>query len=314
MSARPAYSREDVEQAREMARAIVAHYFGTPARRLRHRGSGLSNTVFEVDNADGQFVVRIAPDEARLPVFLKEQWSIARAREAGVPVPEVMEVGQRAAPRPYMIQRRLAGEPAMHHPSRIETLREVGRLARVINDIPTNGFGEVFDWCDDRRREHATLAAYLEREYRWRERLAVLERHDMLSARQVSTLTRAIGQLASRRCGPRLAHGDLRLKNVLVDGEGAVVAIIDWDNCSGAPAPAWDLAVALHDLAIDAKEALIAGYGLGRDEVQEMAPALKALNLLHYATWVERSAGEGDACALERFRLRLSGNLDLYAT
>lgn len=314
MSARPAYSREDVELAREMARAIVAHYFGSPPRRLRHRGSGLSNTVFEVDNAEGQFVVRIAPDEARLPVFLKEQWSIARAREAGVPVPEVMEVGQRAAPKPYMIQRRLAGEPAMHHPARIETLREVGRLARVINAIPTNGFGEVFDWCDTRAGEHATLGAWLEHEYGWRERLGVLERHAMLSARQASAVARAVEQMAGHQLRPMLSHGDLRLKNVLVDGEGAVVAIIDWDNCCGAPAPAWDLAVALHDLPIDAKEALIEGYGLGLDEVREAAPALKSLNLLHYATWVERSAREGDGRALERFRMRLSGSLDLFAT
>ena len=44
--------------------------------------------MFEVDNADGQFIVRIAPGAAQLPMFRKEAWSIARARAAGVPVPE----------------------------------------------------------------------------------------------------------------------------------------------------------------------------------------------------------------------------------
>jgi hypothetical protein len=39
----------------------------------------------------------------------------------------------------------------------------------------------------------------------------------------------------------------------------------------------WDLALALHDLSIDAKQEYLSGYGLQEAEVREMGPALKAL-------------------------------------
>jgi hygromycin-B 4-O-kinase len=110
-----------------------------------------------------------------------------------------------------------------------------------------------------------------------------------------------------------LNHGDLRLKNVLVTGEGKITAIIDWENCVSSVAPYWDLALALHDLSVDAKEELLAGYGLSERDYRTAAPVIKALNLLHYAPPVERAAQAGDARQLEQYRTRLGGALDLYS-
>lgn len=313
MSIAPAYSKADLRQARQMARTIVEHYFGSPPRRLVHRGSGMSNTVFEVEHPQGGFIVRIAPDTSRLPSYLKEQWAIMRAAEAGVPVPDVLEVGQRVVPRPYMIQRRLRGEEATHHPARLATLRELGRLARLINSIPTSGFGETFDWSANRLSRNASLREFLTDEFGWRERLAVLERHALVTARTAKAIRAAVRGLVEGRHEAALAHGDLRLKNVLVNENGDIVALLDWENCCSAVAPAWDLSVALHDLAIDAKQALLEGYGLDAAELASLAPAVKALNILHYAPWVERASEAGDETLLQGYRMRLAGDLDLYS-
>ena len=89
---------------------------------------------------------------------------------------------------------------------------------------------------------------------------------------------------------PRLNHGDLRLKNTLVDASGQVCAVIDWEFATAAPAPEWDLAVALHDLSIDGKDAFIDGYGLDVKKFESLGPALAALNVLHYAPFADAAA------------------------
>lgn len=312
MIAKPAYTRADIEMARRMARAIVMQRLGSPARRITHRASGLSNVVFEIEHEKGRFIVRIAPDETRLDTFRKEASAIKLAADAGVPVPEVLDVGQLPGARPHMLQRRLHGEPAMHHPARMATLKALGRMARRIGSVATAGFGEVLDRGGDGRRP-ATLADFLERELDWRARLLTLERHRMLAPSRIKVVEQTIEQLVHSNPRPALAHGDLRLKNVLVDDAGGIVAIIDWDASCSAFAPEWDLALALHDLAIDAKHALIDGWGLTPADVGAMAPTLKALNILHYAPWVARCADAGEEAMLETYRLRLAGSLDLFA-
>ena len=108
-------------------------------------------------------------------------------------------------------------------------------------------------------------------------------------------------------------HGDLRLKNVIVDDEGRIQAILDWENCSSNLAPQWELSLALHDLSIDSKQEFLRGYGLKPDEIIAMAPLLKALNVINYAPHVKRAVERNDSDRLEWYRLRFSGALDLYS-
>lgn len=313
MKPKPAYTSKDVRQARGMARVVMEHYFGARPKRLIHRASGLSNTVFEVHHDDGVFIVRIAPDATKLASFLKEQWCVSRAREAGVPVAEILEVGQEAIAHPYMIQRLERGEEATHHPQRLEITRELGRIAAAINAIPTEGYGETFQWSSNRLSFNATFASFLEGEYDCKSRLSVLEANGMLTARQVKSVRGALKELVSDKSAAALAHGDLRLKNVLVSADGTIKAVLDWEHCCSAPAPVWDLSIALHDLSIDAKQAFIDGYGLDEGEVAASAPAIKALNVLHYAPHVQKAVEDKDVALLNSYRMRLSGALDLYS-
>jgi hypothetical protein len=102
-------------------------------------------------------------------------------------------------------------------------------------------------------------------------------------------------------------------KNVLVDYAGTVKALIDWEFCTSNIAPYWDLSLALHDLSIDEKQELMAGYGLSEAEVREMGPALRAFNLINYAPYVAEAAEAKDTARLECYRTRLNGALDLFS-
>lgn len=100
---------------------------------------------------------------------------------------------------------------------------------------------------------------------------------------------------------------------MLVDDTGRVGAIIDWEFALAAPAPEWDLALALHDLTIDGKDAFVEGYGLDHDHLVSITPALVALDMLHYAPFADAAARAGDDSLLRRYRRRFARAYDLYS-
>jgi aminoglycoside phosphotransferase (APT) family kinase protein len=307
----PMPGQREARRARADVAAIVEHHFGTPARRIVRASGGLTNLVYKVDHAEGPLVVRLNPAPDKIGEFIKEQWATGRARAAGVPTPEVLEVGNSIGSFPYMIARRVDGEPAPRHPARVRIVRELGRLGALVNAIPTDGWGATFDWSHNRLSRNESWGAFLERELCLDQRIGTLERLAALDAPRARRLRGALRALSDQR--PSLAHGDLRLKNLMVDTEGEVVALIDWDESRSAPAPYWDLAIALHDLGIDDKRAFVEGYGIDADTLPALAPALRALNLLHYAPVLERALADGDDAELAHLQARIAGAFELYA-
>ena len=47
----------------------------------------------------------------------------------------------------------------------------------------------------------------------------------------------------------------------MVDDDGEIAAIIDWEECLSTIAPQFELAISPHDLSIDEKHLFIDGYG-----------------------------------------------------
>jgi hygromycin-B 4-O-kinase len=112
---------------------------------------------------------------------------------------------------------------------------------------------------------------------------------------------------------PVLNHGDLRLKNVIADEGGKILAIIDWEKATSNVAPHWDLSIALHDLGIDQKQQFIEGYGIAPKRLADIAPYIKAFNLLNYAEAIGSAIKSKNKPELAKLSTRLSGDLDLYS-
>ncbi len=192
-------------------------------------------------------------------------------------------------------------------------LREMGRLTALIHTIPTRGFGHTFDWSSNQLSRKETWAECLKRELHIEQRLEVLETHKMLSQPQLKSLHATLEEIESVEADTVLNHGDMRLKNVMVNDASEITAVIDWEFCSSNVAPYWDLSLALHDLSIDAKQAFLGGYGVSETQVRAMVPILKALNVINYAPFFERAGEEKDERRLDQYRTRFSGALDLYS-
>lgn len=303
----------ELRAAKDMARLIITHHFGNAPKRILHLPGGLSNFVFMVAHSEGDFVVRISPDPARLNAFIKEQWAMAKAREVGVPTPEILEVGNQVVTSPYMVSRRVTGKAATSHPKRLEIIGEMGHYAALINSVRTSGFGGTFDWSSNLLSRNESWNQFLEKEIKLEERLKTFEKRKILASKQLKKLRTILKSSALKKARPSLTHGDIRLKNVMVDEDGKITAIIDWEDCTSNLSPHWELSIALHDLSIDEKQSFLAGYGLREKKFTEVAPIIKALNLINYAPEVERLFEAKDTTTIEQYRTRLNGWLDLYS-
>jgi len=307
-------SKREIEKTKEMARLVIAHHFGNKKpRRIVHKTSGLSNFVFEVSHSEGSFIVRISPDQARINSFFKEQWAQNKAREVGVPVPEILEVGSDIIHQPFMISRVVEGSEATFHEKRFEIVKEMGCFAALINSVQTEGFGSTFDWSSNQLSHNKTWKDFLDNELCFEEKLKTLEKHKMLDAAQTKKIRKILIDAAKQKTNPTLNHGDIRLKNVMVDESGKITAFLDWENATSNLAPIWELSIALHDLSIDEKQLFLEGYGIKEKKLVELMPVIKAVNFVNYAPEIERLANEKDKDHLEKIRTRLSGALDFYS-
>jgi hygromycin-B 4-O-kinase len=309
---RDAQSKE-LSRAKEMARLIVRHHFGSKSRRITHKTAGLSNFVFAAVHAEGNFIVRISFDPSRINLFIKEQWTQEKAHELGVPTAEILEVGNDVIGHPFMISRTIKGHEATYNPNRLQIIREMGRYAALINTIPTSGFGNSFDWSSNQLSRNETFAEFLDKELQIESRLKILEKQKILAAPQIKKLRGIFKEAVKSNPSPRLNHGDIRLKNIIVTDAGEIKAVIDWEHAASNLAPEWELSLALHDLSIDEKQEFLEGYGLAEKKFREIAPLVKAFNIINYAPEIGRLAEAKDTVKLEQYQTRLSGALDLYS-
>ena len=308
----PAYTPAQIRSKTALARKVVKHHFGKAAEKIEFKPAGKTNFVFDVITKDGNFIIRIASSKAKLSDFVKEQWATHKAKQAGVPVPEILEVGHEIIPFPYMLQQKINGKEAIDHPDRLKILNKLGKYAKVIHSIPTEGFGPVFNWSKNKLSRKKTWIEFIEKQLQVAEGLKFLDKHDILSKKKIKKLFSEFEKIKKWKVTPCLNHCDLRLKNVLVDAEGHIKAIIDWENCASNCAPYWDLSIALHDLSIDGKQKFLEGYELDIDEFNKKAYALTAFNIINYIPALQSIITKKDKNKLALYKLRLDGALDLF--
>jgi hygromycin-B 4-O-kinase len=255
----------------------------------------------------------VADAENKINDYIKEQWVVARAKEEGVPVANILEVGIHEAGKPYMLQEKMDGMEAADHPDRLKILKEIGRLARIIHQIPTSNYGVVFDWSENQLSKNNSWEEFLRKEIDVSGRLEIFHRNKIFSTANFKKFRHNLHKISKWKKKPTLNHGDLRLKNVIINDAGKILGVIDWENASSNIAPYWDFSIALHDLSVDAKQEFLEGYGIKTREFSRMAYALKVFNIINYAPKIQHVADRKEHKTLELYRMRLNGYLDLYS-
>ncbi len=301
------------DEIKTLALDLIRHHYPRKKTAIEELGGGLTNFVFAASAGKEQLVIRISDQADKINYFMKEQWATARAREQKIPVPEILEVGNSIIPLPYMISKKIEGDTAVHHPDRLNILHEMGKLAAMIHQIPTKGYGKMFDWSQNSLSKNDSWKNYLQDELKAKERMDILLRTKMIDPviyRRMNDELNKIMNWKGRTC---LQHGDLRLKNIMVDDKGKITAIIDWEECISSIGALWDISIALHDLSIDGQQQFLDGYGMGGQKLIKESAALKTFNLINYAPIIEDMVNRNDKKQLGYYKARLHGALDMFS-
>ena len=215
----------------DAVRAACGH---APVRVRPLAGGGTNETVL-ADVADGtRVVVRVARHDT--PWFTTESAVTALARDAGVPVPEILAVdhldrdgeGLSVAVHRYVPGRTLDLALVDRPEGEVEALvADTGELLARIHSVVTDlGTPHVLRAPDEAEVARAEVAVAR-----------------VVGPGAVRSLRRGLGLVADAAGTPPpmtcLAHGDFLPKNLVVDA-GRVVAVIDWE-LAGPATPAHDL-------------------------------------------------------------------------
>jgi aminoglycoside phosphotransferase (APT) family kinase protein len=306
-------SPNKLKKTKEMAVKVIKAHIGKEPVKVIHQPTGLTNFVFEVELPKEKLIVRISNDHSKFNDYLKEQWAIAHAKKIGIPVAEILEVGNSVIPFPYMVQRKIEGTNGQQSRNRLSILQQMGELTAKINSIKTNDFGVTFDWSENKLTKNKTWKDYLQNELKVDECISILKKNKMIGAAKLKKLLPNLRKIEKWNDRPVLNHGDMRLKNTIADNKGKIVAILDWEKCCSNIAPYWDLSHAMHDLGIDEMETFIKGYGLSSKKFSEISYAIKTFNMLNYAIVLKQQGVKKDNKLIQEYKLRFSGSYDLFS-
>jgi aminoglycoside phosphotransferase (APT) family kinase protein len=238
----------------------------------RNQGSGRGREVHEVVTvSDTRLVIRGEAHESN--GLDQEAWFLARAREAGVPVPEVAWLGAvetAAGLRTVMVQTAVPGRPlstalpGMSADQRRSAARSCGQVIVRLHSVPVGGFYRrdadgSFEFADNAALQAADLANRLDN-------LRLLARAGLLTQAEGYQVEGLLPEAVAAR-GDGLAvlcHGELFPGHIFVatgdDEAVTVTGLIDFgDACGGRPLD--DLQSLCWEWPEVDHAALAAGYG-----------------------------------------------------
>ncbi|MFB3903748.1 MAG: phosphotransferase family protein [Acidobacteriota bacterium] len=241
------------------ARSLLAHHLGDADWNCRSFGAGRFSQTFAAENpADGsEYVLRVAPPDSMLQLFyeyrmMRQEPALhARLRqETTVPVPSILayDFSHRRIDRDYLIMSRLPGIPLsqadLPGQARHRALREWGRAISQVHGLTDsdNRFGYLGEhrcmepqptWCQ-------AFLEMFDRELQDIVKCGVYDRKT--AAWALGLLARYSHVLDSCRTS-HLLHGDIWITNLLVQPDGAVSGVLDFDRACWGDVE-WDLAIA----------------------------------------------------------------------
>jgi aminoglycoside phosphotransferase (APT) family kinase protein len=247
-------------------------------------GKGSVNKVFIVEAVKHKVVARMSDRAEALEEYAKEAWCIEHAAARGVPVPSVMSVG-RSEGVAYLIQSYIAGDEGRDSPAPKPGIwRQLGKYARLIHSIGVKGFGlKLSDITQGDARK--AWSRYLEYNIESLTEDDPLIKLKVLTRPQAKVIKAVFADLTGREFTFGLNHGDLSLKNTVVDVRGRV-SLLDWGSAEAAIVPHHDLIQMLKMNMLEGVpggeeiRAFLAGYGISPAALERMMPELESLLVL----------------------------------
>lgn len=238
----------------EAATAVVHGLLGHSVGRSECVDRGMMTFKYRVRTLSGDDVmVRFYP-AGRASVVDQEPDLLIRCRQAGLPVPELIGDSRTgpSAPLAYVAYRRILGEtladrlPRLQDGQRHRLARGLVGLLRRLEDISLKGAGELLS---GEAAHDVAWTAFVGQ--CMQAGLESVKRHALLPPSLTVVLERVLGKSPPEFTRPtgRLVWGDINFENILVNDEGTVSGLIDFEGClSGDPLATLGYCKAVHGL------------------------------------------------------------------
>ena len=298
----------DLGQDIELASRITSSLLNEPLVEVTPVvGKGRVNKVFIAETANHKVVIRMSDRGQAFDEYTKEAWCIEQAAARGVPVPSVMSVGQCEA-NAYIVQSYIDGNDRIESPaSKLDILRELGKYARLIHSIGVHGFGASLSEItggDARKSWLRFLESNIDK-LTDNDRLIKLK---VLTQPQSKLIRDIFADLRGREFTFGLIHGDISLRNTIVDERGTV-HLIDWGSAEAGIVPHHDLIEMLMMNMVEGDpddaqmRAFLDGYEISPAEFNQMMPELESLLVLRaldHVRWaIDWNVEELDECIFQ---------------
>ena len=219
-------SRELID-ADSVSEALVRALPAVAPVALERIEQGWGNESWFADSAIGQLVVKVGLPTSDVEKFRCAAAGLELARARGVPAPELLAFLDDVPSLDHRILRvfrRIAGTTPRVEDASPELFEQLGAIVRRLHSVAMPVFtSRVGRAGFDRWSEFLA--------HRWVPTLARVAQADIDSTLVVraracaDSLAAAVDEVAA----PALCHRDLYLDNVLVDDDGALVALLDFD-------------------------------------------------------------------------------------
>jgi aminoglycoside phosphotransferase (APT) family kinase protein len=267
-----------LERRIDTVREIVSAVLGEASTQIAPvKEQGNVNSAFEVSTGSGEFILRAKFDRRDSEQFLREKRCAELIRATCDWTPKIIAVGE-FKEHAYSIQERVVGIVASHYPGNlVEVWEQVGQYAGQFHAIETPGYlRDIF------RAQAAPEVSWCQfySDFLGRADDAQLVAQGFLTHKEFSEALEALQPLRELNFRPTLAHGNLSLKNIIVDRSGKA-HIIDWGSCVGHMSIPLDLAELLvFDLPEPQLAAYLRGHDLPVDYVEQNWLLLERLKLV----------------------------------
>ena len=263
-------------------------------------GKGFVNQVCVVETESHKVVVRMN-DTSTYPSYVKEKWCIEQATAFGIPGPEVLSIGI-VDETAYMIQAFVDGDNGLDSKVlKSDVWRQLGKYAKLIHSIQVKGYGE--NLIDPVHGEFHS-PSHAGSDGSWlgyvQYNINSLTEHDQLielgviNKMKLRKVRKLFENLKKDRFHFGLIHGDISLKNTIVNQTGQVI-LLDWGNAEVRAVPHGDIIWVMQSQILDGApnieefKAFLDGHGISVEDLAEMRHLLllKAFDNLRWA--IDRS-------------------------
>jgi aminoglycoside phosphotransferase (APT) family kinase protein len=234
--------------------------------------TGKFNSSYYIRSADVDWVVRVAPADDSVFLFYERNMMLqepgihsALLSRTSVPVPPVvaLDTSRTAIDRNFLVLERLPGKPMSEAGSGDpDVLREVGAALAETHGITAHDYGYLGE--HQPMPKHSTwLDAFVDM---WDRLLLDIEASGHYNAEEGAAFRRLLDRNSNRfdrNVPASLLHMDVWAQNILVNEEGRLSGLLDWDRAVwGDP----EIEFAVLDYCGISRPEFWDGYGAPRDE------------------------------------------------